>query len=329
MSDAEDALNGIKLINIYAKTNYPIVTAFEFEFLKKEEEVKALMKPCTIYFIVQRPLLYINNLVINDGFIEFEITDDSDNDPLSCTIDSTENGYFENGESANIEIGFYKKTPDESSPFNDVAAIKIFDEKMQFLHWYTPQKIIYEYLSGTLKLNMTGDIRQYIDYKVHYIGKAFSQDIWERLTGHEKLQSILTLEDPMSDKAVKNAFEISLIMLDVDGFDEIINFPYDKDLLPLGSKVTPILYEIHNEIDFSNFEQPNLDTRSEELTVEVESLLINRFKPEHYNKIKMKSYPNIRGGTREAGYTESTLVIERLPAILETQHYTQDVVLPK
>jgi len=70
-----ELLQGIKNIQIHARCVYPIVSAYEFEFLKSEAEVQAILKPCTIYFIVQRPLIYIQNLYSSDGLIKFEITD--------------------------------------------------------------------------------------------------------------------------------------------------------------------------------------------------------------------------------------------------------------
>ncbi len=64
---------GIKNIQILAQCAYPIVSAYEFEFLKTEAEVQALLKPCTLYLIAQRPLIYIQNLRSEDGLLLFEI----------------------------------------------------------------------------------------------------------------------------------------------------------------------------------------------------------------------------------------------------------------
>ncbi len=331
MNDHNEELDadGIKLINIHAKTNYPIVSAYEFESLKTEEEVKALIKPCTIYFILQRPLLYMKNLFINGNLITFEITDDTDNPPLECFIDVSLNKFLAKHDHLNITIGFYKKEADTEQPFNDVAAIKIYDPMDNFIAWYTPQKIIYEYLSGSLKAIINGDIRKYIDYTVHYIGKSFSQKIWNRLTGHHKLQKALTLELPMNNKSPTSSFEISLLLLDIDGFDEFNVFPYFDNSFPLNEGITPIIHKINNASDFSDFfTKPLLDTNAEELTNEVEAFLINCFKPDTYNEVLMESYPNIKRGTRSAGYTQATLFIDKMPAILKTKYHTQDIVLP-
>jgi len=47
---------GIKNIKIIGTTQYPIVSAYEYEFLKAEEDVRARLSDCIIYFILQRPL---------------------------------------------------------------------------------------------------------------------------------------------------------------------------------------------------------------------------------------------------------------------------------
>jgi hypothetical protein len=77
---------GIKKIKIIASTNYPIVTAYEFEHLKTEEIMQEIFRPCTLYLIVQRPLMYIQNLFISTRSIDFEICDDSENENLKCKM---------------------------------------------------------------------------------------------------------------------------------------------------------------------------------------------------------------------------------------------------
>ncbi|MDH0090493.1 hypothetical protein N7373_03455 [Achromobacter mucicolens] len=321
-----DVLHGIKTIQIRAKTNYPIVSAYEFEFLKSEAEIQALLKPCTIYFILQRPLLYFQNVRTN-GELTFEITDYSSTEPLKCTFDPSVNGFGELGEELLIDVQFYKKDPDAQPPYNDVAALKIRKLDEHFLGWFSPAKFLYDYLSGRIQADVQGQIDAYLDYTVHYIGKSFSQDIWRRLTGHHKMQRILTLEEPMSSKSSRAPFEISLMMLDIDGFEERNLFPFFESALDLG--IEPILHEFNADDDesFSNYYDPKLAPRAPELTSEVEGLLVSTFKPK-YNEVLFDNYPNLSKGTRSAGYTKSSLLIERMPAILRTEHHTQELVLP-
>ncbi len=319
----------VKKIQIHAQTTFPIVSAYEFEFLKSEAATKSLLKPCTIYFIIQRPLVYFNNMRIDTGVISFEITDGSSNPPLKCHFEPSVNGFCREDEDIFTEVHFYKKIPDTEQPFFDVAAFSLFSLNEEFLGYFSPQNFIYRYLSNVINAKIEGNITDYLDYDVHYIGKAFSQEIWNRLTGHHKMQSILTLENSLNTKSLKAPFEIAILMLAIDGFSETVLCPFSGFGLSQGAE--PILHEFTSEDGDDSYEQyflPNLASDAEELTTEVEAMLVNQFKPK-YNKVIFENYPNIKGGTRSAGYTESKLMIEKLPATLRTETHIQNVILLK
>lgn len=321
-----DVQHGIKTIQIRAQTRYPIVSAYEFEFLKSEDEIQAILKPCTIYFILQRPLLCFRNVRVYNGEITFEITDDSPNAPLKCTFEPRLNGLGGFGEELLINVQFYKKVPDTEPPFNDVAALKVLNRDNEFLEWFSPAKFLHEFLCGNIRADVKGQIAEYLDYTIHYIGKSFSQDIWDRLTGHHKMQRILTIEEPMSSKSTRAPFEIALMLLDIDGFDETNIFPSFGFALDAGIK--PIVHEFRTNDDgesFSRYYEPKLGPRAPELTSEVEGMLVSTFKPK-YNEVLFGNYPYLSKGTRSAGYTQSRLLIERMPAILRTEHHAQDIV---
>lgn len=141
---------------------------------------------------------------------------------------------------------------------------------------------LYAYLDKRLRANVIGSIRDYLDYQVHYIGKAFSQDIWNRLTGHHKMQSILTLEDALNQRYLRAPFEISLLMLDVDGYDEANIFPtFDFAVQP---GIEPIVHHFSEDEDDGTFEkyyEPKLEPRAPELTSEVEAFLVSTYKPKY------------------------------------------------
>ena len=115
-------------------------------------------------------------------------------------------------------------------------------------------------------------------------------------------------------------------MLDVDGYDEANIFPiFDFALRP---GIEPIVHHFSEDEDDGTFDEyydPKLQPGAPELTSEVEGLLVSTFKPK-YNEVLFESYPNIKAGTRSAGYTQSTLLIEKIPAILKTEYHVQDVV---
>lgn len=317
-----EALTGIKNIQIIATTRYPIVSAYEYEFLKGEEEVRARISGCSIYFILQRPMTYFDDVRMSNGCIYLDIVD-TVHEPLHCKIDLVECELAQPDEDVWVEIQYYKKEPDAQPPYHDVAAFKIHQEDGTFVVWETPQKLLYESIVNGLPVKFGGNINDYLSYHVHYIGKAFSQPVWDRLTGHEKMQRILTLEGPLASTNARSPFEITLLMLDIVGFDEAnIAFNYGF-AVPKG--VTPIVYDISTDDKFAKFSEPNLESRSPELTSEVEAMLIHTFKPA-YNDVLFEGYPNIRRGTRSAGYTHATLLIEKLPVALETKYYAQSAL---
>lgn len=316
---------GIKNIVITATTRYPIVSAYEYEFLKGEEEIQRRMSGCTIYFILQRPLMYFNSVREVGRTIKFDIVD-TVHKPLHATLDLD---LFVKGGACEVEYQFYKATPDKASPRNDVAALKIRDGDGKFVVWETPQKLLYEALANGLAVRFTGgNIADFLTYDIHYIGKAFSQKVWKRLTGHEKMQKILTLEPALAtaNANVRAPFEISLLMLDIIGVTEGNMFPYMeafRSLLPQGVK--PIKHKLRTEDDYAEFMTLKIDTSAPELTSEVEGFLVHRFKPK-YNERKFEKYPEIRKGTRSLGYTYSQLIIEKIPVVLRTEHFTQGAI---
>ncbi|WP_305846014.1 hypothetical protein [Photobacterium kishitanii] len=165
---------------------------------------------------------------------------------------------------------------------------------------------------------LTGNLKDYIDYKVHYIGQAFNQDIWSRLTGHEKMQSILSREALFDNVGNRNSFEIALILMEVTGFSEMQMLPFQSWMV--GEKVEPVIHKI-SEDEFMKFGTTFIEVGDKSLTNEVEALLINEFQPE-YNKIKFKNYPKISNGTRSKGYTKSTLQVVHNPVTFKTDTHT-------
>ena len=314
---------GAKKIQIHVATRYPIVSAYEFEFLKEEAVIRERMKGCTLYLVLQRSLTYMTNLRAEPDGIHFDIVDDHQ-PPLCCHLPLVENGIAAPGEVTELQILFLKKVPDTQPPFNDVGGFKVWREDGSFVVWYSPHKFLYEVLAGSLRANIDGDPHRFLDFRVHYIGQAFSQSIWKRLTGHHKLQRVLTMEGPLSEKRDNRvAWEVSLAMLSIEGFDEVNMFPV-MDWMDLG-EAKPILHEIQTDADLDSLLAPAITTKAPELTNEVEAMLIARFRPT-YNSVLFENYPDIANGTRSVGYTDSELLITKMPVTLYTDTCRIDAV---
>ncbi len=156
-----------------------------------------------------------------------------------------------------------------------------------------------------------------------YVGKAFDQKVWDRLTGHDKMQKIMTVQNPVGAAlAARAPFEVSLVLLTVVGLTEAVEFPYIGATMPPG--VDPVLHDLDlaDEEALGRFAyEPLVPLRDEAMTREVEAQLIHNFQPE-YNTVKFKNYPKIAGGMRSKGYSWTELEIEKLPAALSTPYYT-------
>ncbi|MBF8179794.1 hypothetical protein, partial [Herminiimonas contaminans] len=232
----EEALMGAKKILIHATTRYPIVSAYEFEFLMKEDVIRKRMKGCTLYLILQRPLTYMTNLRESHDGIHFDIVDDHQA-PLRCHLPLIENKIAAADELMTLDVLFLKRTPDTKSPFNDVAGFKLWRENGSFVVWYSPHKFLYEVLVGSLHANIEGDPCRFLDFRVHYIGQTISQRVWKRLTGHHKLQKVLTMEGPVNEKRGNRvAWEVSLVMLSIDDFESLSDFlcAEGHEMIPKG-----------------------------------------------------------------------------------------------
>ncbi|MDB5582317.1 MAG: hypothetical protein JWR80_7493 [Bradyrhizobium sp.] len=313
----ENKIQGIKNIKILATTRYPIVSAYEFETLKEEAVIRKRMNDCTIYMVLQRPLTYFTDLTLDDGGIRFSIADDRQ-PPLPCYLPFLANKIAAPNTISDVHLLFLKSVRDEEPPFNDVGGFKVYREDGEFVVWYSAQKFLYEVVAGSLKAEIEGDPYVFLDFTVHYIGRAFDQKVWKRLTGHGKFQKVLTVEGQLSMKPeIRPAWEISLAMLSIEGFDEYNAMLGWELLVPDG--MTPILHDLDTEEDFARFLTPSLASGAPELTNEIEAMLIAIFRPA-YNGTRYKNYPEISNGTRSKGYTASELVVDKFPLILRTEH---------
>jgi hypothetical protein len=307
---------------IFASPAYPIISSYEFNFLQKENVIRERLSASTIYLIVQRPLTYFDNVEINDTGILFEITD-GDNTSLPCLINLLDNNIRQAGERIDVRVGFHSKKSNDHQPLRNVAGFQLYRENGDFILWWSPQKLLYEMLVKNLIVETAEEFNPsvFLDFKVHYIGKSFSQNVWDRLTGHDKMQSILTLEPEVGLAPEARApFEISLIILQVNGFDDL-PFRADTDSLPLDPDWIVTMLDDDEESITRFASAPNIQPNDEALTREVEALLIHHFKPS-YNSILFNKYPNIAGGMRSKGYSRTQLCVQQIPTSLYTDNFS-------
>lgn len=302
-----------KAIKITVEPAYPIISCYEFEFLKKEKVVKDILKDATLYMIIQRPLVTFDDVCFCEDEITANISDKKTSIPV--IIRPFKLNHEETHERLEISTQFFSDKQD-APPFQNIPAFKIHKENGDFLHLITPQKSIYEYQNGSELFEFGDNPLKLQKYKIHYIGQAFSQPIWNRLTGHEKLQSTLTKEDTISKVINKNAYEICLLLLKITKFEEQILCAGDASELSL--EYTPVTTDIEDEDEFVKYNEPWISLGEKPLTAESEAFLVNLFKPE-YNEKQFDKYPKIDKGMLSAGYSHSEIEIKG-PVVLFTDY---------
>lgn len=299
----------IKAVRIDAMPAYAPMSAWEFEFLKTEVVVQDRLRDASIYIVAQRPLIWFDNVIIEKDHLSFEITDGGSK-RVFCRPNLGEILGLKDGEIFDVQCDFQWDAGKEKQPFRHVAGIRVYRDE-ELLVWWSPLKLMFEAARG-MPMPVRGDIEAFWDFDVHYIGRAFSQPIWERLTGHDSLQSVITRERPRGSGYTLPAYEICLITLKIDGFDEImdvVEWPAD-DIHP---KARYFLFSTDGpEPNLAELEKAWLKPGDAALTTELEAMLIHMFKPT-YNKIQFKEYPDMKGGALEAGYFVADIMLQDFP----------------
>lgn len=310
-----------RMIDLEFAMTYPAMTVYEFEHFKEEEEVLDYWRGSSIYIICQRPVLYFDEVYCHEETetISLKIRQRGDHKEVAVEFDyySIDDDLRQGG-GIWVEFQFYSKEKQAEQPFRNVAGIKLFTAEREFIVWLTPERLIHMYWTGKVAMSVSGDVHEFLKYTVHYIGQAQNQNIWDRLTGHEKLSRVLALEHPFIEGEF-SPHELSLIFLRFVGFTE-------KQLVdPSGSDYFEDLTgkALSNEEVYEAFRSKELDDIRLFATNELEAYLVNFFEPK-YNRILFKTYPNIKNGLKSIGFDKTDFRLA-LFATLLTEEATCEV----
>lgn len=270
-----------KALTTKIKLAYPPISAYEFEILKEEEVVQGYFKNAMIYVLAQRPVLSFQKVEAKQfeqcNGISFEIHKQGSDSILKCNLPFKQIALdVDDHDNIFVEFGSHSvETIEFSDVYNEIHGIKFLDHNEDFIHWLSPDKFIHEILNNVLEGEIKGDIEEFITFKVHYVGKSTDQNIWDRLTGHDTLQKILTIQKPIT-KGNLPAHEITLLLLKV------------QDLLSVT---------ISNDSDL--FENNNLPSQKT-VSLDMEKMLVKIFKPEYNHPTKrFPNYPKSKDGLHQ------------------------------
>ncbi len=309
-----------KNIRTIFSMSFPAMSVYEFEFLKEEKEVLEFWKSSSIYLICQRPVLYFDDLEVDDGIISMKIKQRGREKELKIKLAINEgHRYSRPGNSMWVDMHFYQQELQSKPPFKNIAGIKLLDENKNFIVWLTPERLIYEYVKNGLQLDIEGDFHEFITYNVHYIGQAQNQDIWERLTGHEKLSKVLAVEHPFIEGEF-SPYELTLIFLQLESATEVAMLSIKPELIETYKNMSETEIE---EVISEKYKPFEIDDIRNEIINDFEAYFINFLEPK-YNKILFKNYPDIKNGLKQLGYSE--IIHHAITfAILKTEEGTLNI----
>lgn len=276
--------------------SYPAMSVYEFYSYMKEKEVLQHWENSTIYFICQRPVIYFDELILDEG-IKASIKQRNTNKEIRFHLPLTEDSQLNpRGEDLEVEVKFYSDQINKIPPLNDVAGFQLFDKLNSAIVWVTPERLIYNHVMKGLGVHFFGDFHQFLDYNVHYIGKAHDQKIWKRLKKHEKLEEILATEHPYIQGEFA-PYEFVLIFLKLTDVDM-----KKIDILQVGTSdfedetLLKIIMEQNEPVQNKKF----IKSIGKQITNDMEADLINHFEPGK-NEILYNNYPDISNGLKSVG----------------------------
>lgn len=281
-----------KRLHSFLTLGYAPISNYEFYHLKQENIVQEILADSTLYVICQREELTFENITYDDitCCLNFEIHKKGSSLKLTCSlciyqdnIEPTE------GKIVATEFGRNKKREiPNKQPINDIKGIRFYRENRdgELLLWITPDKFLHHYWNGIIDATVIGNYRDFTKFKVHYVGESTDQEIWKRLTGHEKIQDILTLEEAFHYESI-NTHEITLLLFKIDKSESVSIFDGTGD-------IESFIEDIIN---------PALPSKKK-ITLDVEKALIQLLRPKKiYNKIQYKQYPKVNtGGLKDEGF---------------------------
>lgn len=276
-----------RLFNLL-KLAYTPLSNYDFVMVKDDPIIKEFINSGRLYIIAQRPVLTFEKFYIDvddpiNPILKFEVHQKGTPAILLCEFPLFQEEFnVPLGSRCDIAINYiYPKSEieceqEQAMPFNSMANF-VINTGTEY-YWISPKKLIYHYLREALDIKIEGDITVFLNYKVHYIGKATEQDIIKRLTGHSHLQDILSLEKPFHYGTLPSE-EIALLFLSFK--DNVFMNTLSIEDTDLSTTVKILMGETPIEDNI--------------IYLDAEKALINALKPKH-NKLLYNSYPKSKDG---------------------------------
>lgn len=269
---------------------YSPLCNYDFTILKRDPIIQEIIENSSLYVIAQRAEIRFDNIVNNEEekLIEFEIRQYNNPNILKCKVPIFQENIATDPKK---EVLLYLGSNDINNdftkrPVNNVHGMKFYEKNVSdenFIVWFSPEKFLQNYWKGHLIADIEGNIHEFTKYKVHYVGQATKQDIWKRLTGHDKLQDILSLEYPLT-YGVLPTHEIAILL-----------FKFQENLQMHTFGNNSVIDDMINSFMGNNMPEQRT------IFLDVEKALIKAMQPK-YNDELFKSYPKSVDGLYKHKY---------------------------
>ncbi len=253
------------------------MSSYDFAILKNDPLVIQAIENSTLYIITKRPVLYFNNVAIDEKAwaLKFEIHQNENSEILYCSLPLDQTNLFAKIDNP-ISLRFWyndEKYAKDGLVKNQVVGIQFYtgEEYLKFRLLLTPEVFLKHYDMKDLTATVNRNIRDFRKYQVLYVGKATEQSIIKRLSNHSKLQQILSLEHNISSGEL----------------------PKDETVLLLFTLTPEFLSRSYTSEDDIKHILPILKGElpsQSKITSDAEKALIKLISPK-YNSIQYKSYP--------------------------------------
>lgn len=277
------------LINQLSLAYSPLCN-YDFTILKTDPVIQNIIDRSSLYAIVQRPEIRFDNITNDEEekCIVFEIRQNNNPNVLKCKVPLFQEHIATDPSN---EVLVYFGSNDKNAtlvalPLNNIHGMKFYQKSVDtenFLLWISPEKFLQNYWEGLLEAEIEGNIHDFTKYYVHYVGQATKQDIWKRLTGHEKLQDILSLEYPLTYGSLPT-HEIAILLF---------SFKDNMQMHTFGDNSN--VDEMVDSLMGKNMPEQRT------IFLDAEKALINAMLPK-YNDELFKSYPKSSDGLYKHNY---------------------------
>ncbi|QKJ32882.1 hypothetical protein HQ865_25045 [Mucilaginibacter mali] len=274
------------------KLSFSPLSNYDYSLLTSQTSLTDILAESHIYMIVQRPCLtfeelYIDPTIEEDPILRFKICKKGSAEFLECSF-PYRRGMFKELFKEKMGMLF---TPDyeflhhkfSDPPYYHIANFLMFADENGYGSWFSPEKFLFERWNDLYESEVKGDVPAFLKYKVHYIGKATEEHVIKRLTGHEHLQDILSVEFPLHYGSLPTD-EIAILFYEFSDNIHLAMFGADDEM---GDVL------IQQMIDGNLPMVPK-----KRIYLDAEKALINALKPRH-NKLFYKSYPQSKDGLKQ------------------------------